>query len=233
MTSAPIDEKVSFGSFPVCERCFTLHVGQCTIKCHKCGNVRHKARYCKEKNVSTCANTQPILTCYDYGLQGHTRNRFLMKVKQKEIREVCGRVYLIKDAEPQGLNVVTVNHLFKIGLMPMELVTFDVIIGMDWLIKHDAVNVCGKKVVHIPYGNKMLIVESDKEEIERKRLEDMPVIHDFPKVFPDDLTGLPPPRQVEFQIYFTTVGTRVKTVSESYYCQYKDVTTSQDEVSAA
>ncbi|GJR44393.1 putative reverse transcriptase domain-containing protein [Tanacetum coccineum] len=40
--------------------------------------------------------------------------------------------------------------------------TFDVIIGMDWLVKHDAVIVCGEKVVCIPYRNKMLIFESDK-----------------------------------------------------------------------
>nr|GEV00929.1 hypothetical protein [Tanacetum cinerariifolium] len=46
--------------------------------------------------------------------------------------------------------------------MPIVLGTFDVIIDMDWLVKHDAVIVCGEKVVHIPYGNKMLIVESDK-----------------------------------------------------------------------
>nr|GEY84718.1 putative reverse transcriptase domain-containing protein [Tanacetum cinerariifolium] len=58
--------------------------------------------------------------------------------------------------------------------MPIELGTFDVIIGMDWCVKQDAVIVCGKKVVRIPYGNKMLIVESDK--------------------------GLPAPRQVEFRI---------------------------------
>ncbi|GJS13458.1 putative reverse transcriptase domain-containing protein [Tanacetum coccineum] len=33
-----------------------------------------------------------------------------------------------------------------------------------------------------------------------KHLEDVPVIRDFPEVFPDDLSGLPPPRQVEFKI---------------------------------
>ncbi|GJZ26620.1 putative reverse transcriptase domain-containing protein [Tanacetum coccineum] len=33
-----------------------------------------------------------------------------------------------------------------------------------------------------------------------KRLEDVPVIRDFPEVFPEDLPGLPPPRQVEFRI---------------------------------
>ncbi|GKA80267.1 putative reverse transcriptase domain-containing protein [Tanacetum coccineum] len=83
-------------------------------------------------------------------------------VKQEEVRDVRGRAYAIKVAEPKGPNVVTVNHVFEIDLMPIELGTFDVIIGMDWLVKHNAVIVCGEKVVRIPCGKKMLIVESDK-----------------------------------------------------------------------
>ncbi|GJU96373.1 putative reverse transcriptase domain-containing protein [Tanacetum coccineum] len=39
-----------------------------------------------------------------------------------------------------------------------------------------------------------------EKEPKEKRLEDVPVIRDFPEVFPDDLPGLPPPRQVEFKI---------------------------------
>ncbi|GJX26083.1 putative reverse transcriptase domain-containing protein [Tanacetum coccineum] len=41
------------------------------------------------------------------------------------------------------------------------------------------------------------VTEKEKSE---KRLEDVPVIRDFPEVFPDDLPGLPPSRQVEFKI---------------------------------
>ncbi|GKA30546.1 putative reverse transcriptase domain-containing protein [Tanacetum coccineum] len=197
MTSAPTDGKVLSGSL----------------------------LYCKEKSVATGANAQPILTCYDYGEQGHTRNRCPRKVKQEETGEVHGQAYAIKDVEPQGPNLVTVNHIFEIDLMLIELGTFDIIIGMDWLFKHDAVIVCGEKVVCIPYGNKMLIVESDKGEsrlkvisrikarkyVERgchlflayvtekksnkKRREDVPVIQDFHEVFSDDLQGLPPPRK--------------------------------------
>ncbi|GJW24217.1 putative reverse transcriptase domain-containing protein [Tanacetum coccineum] len=99
MTTAPTEKKGYSGSLHVCERCFTHHDGPCTIKCHKCGNVGHKARYCKEKSVATGANAQPISTCYDCGEQGHTWNRCPKKVKQKETREVCGRAYAIKDAE--------------------------------------------------------------------------------------------------------------------------------------
>ncbi|GJR99234.1 putative reverse transcriptase domain-containing protein [Tanacetum coccineum] len=229
MTTTPNEGKVSSGSLSMYERCFTHHVGQCTIKCHKYGKIGHKARYCKEKNVITGANTQPIWTCYNCGEQGHTRNRCPKKVKQEEVGESRGRAYAIKDAEPQGPNVVIntsyeveladgrivsmntvlkgctlnlVNHLFEIDLIPIELGTFDVIIGMDWLVKHDAVIVYGERVVHIPYGNETLIVESDKgmsrlkKKPKEKRLEDVPVIRDFSKVFPEELPGLPPPRQL-------------------------------------
>ncbi|GKG16948.1 hypothetical protein Tco_0361905 [Tanacetum coccineum] len=39
-----------------------------------------------------------------------------------------------------------------------------------------------------------------KYKSEKKRLEDVPIVQDFPDVFPEDLPGLPPTRQVEFQI---------------------------------
>nr|GEV94721.1 hypothetical protein [Tanacetum cinerariifolium] len=97
----------------------------------------------------------------------------------------------------KGCTINLVNHLFKIDLMLIELGTFNVIIGMDWLLEKDAVIVCGKKVVHVPYKNKTLVVKGD---IEEKRLEDVPVIQEFPKVFPNDLPRLPLPRQVEFRI---------------------------------
>ncbi|GKE00465.1 hypothetical protein Tco_1388448, partial [Tanacetum coccineum] len=74
MVTAPTDGKVSSGSLPLCECCFTRHVGQCTIKCHKCRKVGHKIRYCKEKYVATVGISLPILTCCDCGEQGHTRN---------------------------------------------------------------------------------------------------------------------------------------------------------------
>nr|GEU34804.1 reverse transcriptase domain-containing protein [Tanacetum cinerariifolium] len=104
----------------------------------------------------------------------------------------------------KGCTLNLVNHIFEIDMMPIELGMFDVIIGMDWLVKHDAVIICGKKVVRIPYGNEMLIVESDKGLSRLKVISSIkahvPVIRDFPEVFPKELLGLPPPRQVEFQI---------------------------------
>ncbi|GJT51060.1 putative reverse transcriptase domain-containing protein [Tanacetum coccineum] len=45
--------------------------------------------------------------------------------------------------------------------MPIELGSFDVIIGMDWLAKYHTLIVCDKKVVRIPYGDKVLIIRGD------------------------------------------------------------------------
>nr|GEW17046.1 putative reverse transcriptase domain-containing protein [Tanacetum cinerariifolium] len=100
----------------------------------------------------------------------------------------------------RGSTLNLLDHLFDIDLMPIELGTFDVIVGMDWLVERDALIVCGRKEVHVPYRNKTLVVKSDKTEPAKKQLQDVLVICNFPEVFPDDLPGIPPPRQVEFKI---------------------------------
>ncbi|GJR37515.1 putative reverse transcriptase domain-containing protein [Tanacetum coccineum] len=46
--------------------------------------------------------------------------------------------------------------------MPVELGSFDVIIGMDWLVNHHAVIVCDEKIVRIPYGDEVWIVQGDR-----------------------------------------------------------------------
>nr|GEW55445.1 hypothetical protein [Tanacetum cinerariifolium] len=100
----------------------------------------------------------------------------------------------------KGCTLNLVDDIFEIDLMPIEHGTFDVIIGMDWLVKHDAVIICGKKIVRIPSRNEMLIVIVTKNKSKEKGMKDVHVIYDFPKVFPKELPGLLSPRQVEFQI---------------------------------
>ncbi|GJZ68630.1 putative reverse transcriptase domain-containing protein [Tanacetum coccineum] len=122
--------------------------------------------------------------------------------------------------------------------MPVEMGSFDVIIGMDWLAKYHAVIVCDEKLVCIPLGDKTLIFHGDgsnngyksrlniisctktqkyllegcpiflaqvtmkkaEDKSKEKQLEEVPIVQDFPEVFPEDLPGIPPTRQVEFQI---------------------------------
>nr|GEU78070.1 putative reverse transcriptase domain-containing protein [Tanacetum cinerariifolium] len=138
----------------------------------------------------------------------------------------------------KGCTLKFLNHPFNINLMPVEMGSFDVIIGIDWLVKHHAVIVCDEKLVRVPFDNKILIIHgyaSDnghesqlniiscpktqkylmkgcpiflahvtmkgaEDKSKENRLEDVPIVQDFPEVFPEDLPGIPPTRQVEFQI---------------------------------
>nr|GEZ33643.1 reverse transcriptase domain-containing protein [Tanacetum cinerariifolium] len=143
-------------------------------KCNRCGS----------KNVASSAAVQPNVACYECGERGHKSR-------------VCS-----KKADRRGGNVQ----------------------------ERDALIVSGKKEVHVPYKNKTLVVKSDssvsrlkviscikarkyieigsqlfiaqvtENEPAKKQLQYVPVICNFPEVFPDDLPGLPPPRQVEFKI---------------------------------
>ncbi|GJT87368.1 putative reverse transcriptase domain-containing protein [Tanacetum coccineum] len=130
----------------------------------------------------------------------------------------------------KGCTLTLLNQPFKIDLMPIKLGSFDVVIGMDWLSKYHAKILYDEKVVHIPINGETLIIQGDRSKTQlnliscikteryisrgcqvfmiqvmekksdEKKLEDIPVVKEFPDVFPEDLPGLPPVRQVEFQI---------------------------------
>ncbi|GKE78422.1 hypothetical protein Tco_1544542 [Tanacetum coccineum] len=79
---------------------------------------------------------------------------------------------------------------------------FDVVISMDWLSKYHARILYDEKVVHIPIDGETLIIRAQvmEKKSDDRRLEDIPIVREFLEVFPEDLPGLPPIRQVEFQI---------------------------------
>nr|GEX99496.1 hypothetical protein [Tanacetum cinerariifolium] len=89
--------------------------------------------------------------------------------------------------------------------------SFDVIIGMDWLSNNKAEIICHEKVVRIPLlDGKVLRVLGEKPKEKTRQLksakakekeqEEIVVVRDFPEVFPDDLSGLPPVQEIEFRI---------------------------------
>ncbi|GJX68908.1 putative reverse transcriptase domain-containing protein [Tanacetum coccineum] len=117
----------------------------------------------------------------------------------------------------RGCTLGLLGHPFNIDLIPVELGSFDIIIDMDWLANHHAVIVYDEKIVQIPYGDEVLIVQLMKKETEdkseEKLLEDVPTVRDFPEVFPEDFPELPPTRQVEFQIDLVLGATPVARAS--------------------
>ncbi|GJU06815.1 reverse transcriptase domain-containing protein [Tanacetum coccineum] len=99
----------------------------------------------------------------------------------------------------KGATLILLNQPFEIDLMPIKLGSFDVVISMDWFSKYHAKILCDEKVVQIPIDGETLNIQ-EKKKSDEKRLEDIPVVKEFPDIFPEDLLGLPPVRQVEFQI---------------------------------
>nr|GEV64748.1 reverse transcriptase domain-containing protein [Tanacetum cinerariifolium] len=115
----------------------------------------------------------------------------------------------------RGCTLGFLSHPFDIDLMPVEIGSFDVIIGMDWLAKYHVLIVvtrrsklniisCTKTQKYIKKGCQVYLakVTSNKteEKSKEKRLEDVQIVQEFPEVFPEDFPGLPPTRQDEFQI---------------------------------
>ncbi|GJZ69308.1 putative reverse transcriptase domain-containing protein, partial [Tanacetum coccineum] len=98
-------------------------------------------------------------------------------------------------------------HIFDIDLIPFGHGSFNVIIDMYWLSNYKAEIICHEKVVRIPLldGNMLRVLGKRPEEKVRfligvKKQEKIVVVRDFPKVFPNDLSGLSPIQEIEFQI---------------------------------
>ncbi|XP_076923095.1 uncharacterized protein LOC143585118 [Bidens hawaiensis] len=112
----------------------------------------------------------------------------------------------------------------------MELAGFDVILGMDWLAANQARILCDEKAIEILTPNRKIFrIAGDKDsgrieiiskikarhcfgkgclafmayvikEPESKKIEEVPIVSEFKDVFPDELPGIPPDREVEFKI---------------------------------
>ncbi|WOG95151.1 hypothetical protein DCAR_0414454 [Daucus carota subsp. sativus] len=119
-------------------------------------------------------------------------------------------------------------HFFA-NLIPFKLGEFDIILGMDWIVDHDAQIECKNKKVRLKSkDNKEVVFRGRKQEkkfltmIQAKRLlrqgweaylahvvdvsreppkiKEIPIVNEFSDVFPDELPGLPPDREIEFTI---------------------------------
>ncbi|KAD7479605.1 hypothetical protein E3N88_02741 [Mikania micrantha] len=119
---------------------------------------------------------------------------------------------------------------FNVDLIPMVIKEFDAIVGMDWLSQYYANIICNRKMIQLTtpsgkpisiYGERKgdvvvcsyakarkymihgckaymaYVTETNKEDL---RLEEVPVVNEFSDVFPTELPGVPPDREVEFRI---------------------------------
>ncbi|GKD02504.1 putative reverse transcriptase domain-containing protein [Tanacetum coccineum] len=91
----------------------------------------------------------------------------------------------------KGCTLNFLNHPFNIDLMPIELGSFDAIIGMDWLVKYQAIIVCAEKII-LFLAN--VTTKETEDKSKKKRLEDVSIVRDFSDVFPEGLSARAPYR---------------------------------------
>ncbi|GJZ64092.1 putative reverse transcriptase domain-containing protein [Tanacetum coccineum] len=213
------EKKPYGGSKPLCSKCIYHHDGPCAPKCHRCNRVGHLARDCRGTANANTANNQRGTRAGGNGnapakvyVVGHAGTNpdsnvvtgtFLLNNRYASILFDTGadrsfvstafssqidiilitldHGYEVELANGRIIGVNTLirgctlnflNHPFNIDLMPVEMGSFDIIIGMDWLSRY----------------------QETKDKSKEKRLEDVPIVQDFPEVFPKDLPARAPYR---------------------------------------
>nr|GEU54782.1 putative reverse transcriptase domain-containing protein [Tanacetum cinerariifolium] len=154
------ERKAYAGNLPYCNKCMLHHVGPCNVKCSKCKRVGHITRDCKASVAAMnqrahVENPKATITCYECGrdiiplaerpnLVPGSHDNYKLSIYSRTEKTFDGPEVKAKDA-----------------IIAIELDSFDVIIGMDWLANHLAMIVCNEKIVRIPYGDEVLIVQGD------------------------------------------------------------------------
>ncbi|GJX14772.1 putative reverse transcriptase domain-containing protein [Tanacetum coccineum] len=202
---------------PKCHKC--NKVGHFARDCRSAGNANNA-----NNQRGTGSGQKP--TCFECGVQGHYK-RECPKLKNNKNRgnqvgndRAPAKVYVVGcvGTNPNS-NIMTGTFLLnnryasilfdtgadrsfvsttfssQIDITPSTLDHYyDVELADGRLAKYQAIIVCVEKIVRIPWGNETLIVHGDESN------QGHEAFRDFPKVFPEDLPGLPPTRQVKFQI---------------------------------
>jgi hypothetical protein len=102
-----------------------------------------------------------------------------------------------------------VGRLFRTNLIILEGQGVDVILGMGWMKRCKAVLDIAARTVHLESPTHVGVVLKLQPPISiasalhhtvAQNLEDIPVAREFPDVFSEDLSGMPPDRDIEFVI---------------------------------
>ncbi|GJV71845.1 hypothetical protein Tco_1491840 [Tanacetum coccineum] len=187
------------GAKPLCPKCNYHHDGPCPPKCHRCNIVGHLVRNCRRPTNDNTTNNQrgtgtsQKVNCYECGNQGHTKEG--MPPERKNQRAGSFR------RQNLAWTVVKIRAILALAKKIVRIPS-----GSEILIVHGdgcseghrtRLNVisCTKVQKYLLKGSHVFLAHVTTKEIEdkseKKRLEDVSIIQDFLKVFPEDLPSLP------------------------------------------
>ncbi|GJS82976.1 putative reverse transcriptase domain-containing protein [Tanacetum coccineum] len=178
------------------------------VTCYGCGEKGHLRNKCPKRTNQP--NEGAHGRAYVMRTKNPQQNPNVVTNTSYEVELADGKVVSINTIL-RGCTIALFNHAFKIVLLPTRLGSFDVMVRMDWLSYHRAVIVCYEKIVHVSFPNiEILEIQGERPEkdprslscmkVDEKKVEDILIVCDFLEVFPDDLSGLPLVRAIEFCI---------------------------------
>ncbi|GJT44125.1 reverse transcriptase domain-containing protein [Tanacetum coccineum] len=216
----PGEKRKYTGSLPLCTKCNYHHKGPCAPRCNKCKKIGHLARDCRSSgpngnnnNHRNSRTTQNAVTCYECGVQGHNKKDY-PKLKngnrgnQRGNGNAPAKVYVVGNAgtNPDLRYHAVINCAEKIVRIPWGNETLMIHGDGNNQGSETRLNIisCTKTQKYLLKGHHVFLAHVTTKETEdksgEKRLEDVPIVQNFPEVFLEDLPSLPPTRQVEFQI---------------------------------
>ncbi|WRX10265.1 Reverse transcriptase domain - like 10 [Theobroma cacao] len=230
----------SFGGSDRCKNCGNYHSGlwREPTRCFQCGQTGHIRSNCpglgRATGVAIRSGVESNTSAHPLSKpQTRTSTRvFAVTEDEAQVRPraVTGEK-LVRNSCYRDCEVRVGEEEFRGDLIPLEILDFDLILGMDWLTAHRANVDCFRKevvlrnsegaeivfvgkhrvlpscVISAIKASKLVqkgystylacVIDTSKGE---PKLENVPIVSEFPDVFPDDLPGLPPDRELEFPI---------------------------------
>nr|GEY88895.1 putative reverse transcriptase domain-containing protein [Tanacetum cinerariifolium] len=174
-TASPGEKKVYTGDLPLCTKYNYHHTRQCAPKCGKCKRYGHTTMDCRvntnNNNNNNNNKNQKAGACYECGNTRHIKKNF-PKLKNR--------------GNGSG-NGIAQGKVYALGGRDASP-DFNVITAQEYLSKG-----CDVFLANVT-------TKEAKDKSKGRQLEDVPIVRDFPEVFPEDLLGILPARPVEFQI---------------------------------
>nr|GEZ62489.1 hypothetical protein [Tanacetum cinerariifolium] len=168
------------GSRPLCLKCNFNHDGPCIPRFYKCNKIGHLARDCRSPTNANVAKNQ----------RGNMAGKGVCSGQCRD-KPGCEHRY----GSQFDIATTVLDHDYAVELVKIR--------GVIWQTRLNIIS-CAKMQKYMLKGCQVFLARVTMKEAEgkskKKRLENVPIVRDFPEVFPEDLPGLPPTRQVVFQI---------------------------------
>ena len=125
------------------------------------------------------------------------------------VKSPCELLKVEKIRKDQPIIIQNIN--FLANLLVIDMTGLEVILGMDWLHEHGVLLDCeqkcasirrsnGSKIFYFGVRTRPINTNTTLASLKEKKIEDIPVVQEFPDIFPEDLPGMPPDRELEFAI---------------------------------